>query len=56
MKAFSIFSLFILINHLVHGQLSVNPIFSDGAIIQQNQPIKIWGKGNPNEEVLIEIS
>ncbi len=31
--------------------LSLNPLISDGAVLQRNAPIRVWGQGDPGAEV-----
>lgn len=38
---------------IVFAQLNVGKIFSDNMMLQMEQPIHVWGKGNPGEEVII---
>jgi sialate O-acetylesterase len=46
--------IFLLIpQSIVLAQLSVAKIFSDNMVLQMEQPIHIWGKGNPGREVVI---
>lgn len=44
----------ILVPFFSRAQFSVAPIFSDHMVLQQNKPIKIWGKGVPKERITIE--
>lgn len=35
--------------------LKLDPIFSDGMVLQRNQEITIWGTANPNEKITIRF-
>ena len=42
---------------LLNGQeLKVASIFSDGAVLQQNKKVKIWGSALPNSEITVTPS
>ncbi len=42
--------------HITLGQIWVNSLFTDNAVIQQSQPIKIWGYDKPGNEVTCSIA
>ena len=33
------------------AQLRLAPIFSDNMVLQRDQPVRIWGKANPGDEI-----
>ncbi|MDF3058260.1 MAG: Sialate O-acetylesterase [Rariglobus sp.] len=37
------------------GDLSVHPLFGDGAVLQRDLPVKIWGSASPNSEVTLSF-
>lgn len=51
-----LFAVTLVAMNIVYGQLSVNPVFSDGAVLQQGRPINIWGETRPQERVVLEIN
>ncbi|MCU0395960.1 MAG: sialate O-acetylesterase, partial [Chitinophagaceae bacterium] len=50
-----LFSCFLL-PLLAMAQWEVAPVFSDGMMLQRNQPIRIWGKGVPGTSVSVQFS
>jgi sialate O-acetylesterase len=40
----------------VFGEVKPATIFTDGAVLQQNTPVRIWGDANPGESVEIEFA
>lgn len=50
--------LFILlfIPFLGFAQVKLAKIFSNNMVLQQNEPIRIWGKANPGETILVEFA
>jgi sialate O-acetylesterase len=46
----------LLIPFVVSAQLRPAKIFSNNMVLQQNEPIRIWGKGTPGETFLAEFS
>ena len=45
----------LLIPFVVSAQLKLAKIFSNNMVLQQNEPIRFWGKGIPGESVLVEF-
>lgn len=41
---------------LACGEVSLPKIFGDNMVLQQNQPIQIWGWASPDEEVTVELA
>lgn len=39
-----------------YSQLSLANIFSDNMVLQRDEPIKIWGTGNPGERITLNFS
>lgn len=39
----------------IGGALSVHPLFSDGAVLQRELPVKVWGKATPNRTVTVHF-
>lgn len=39
-----------------HAQLTVSRIFNDGAVLQRNQPIPVWGTAAANAEVTVTLN
>lgn len=37
------------------GEVSLNPLFSDGMVLQRDVPIAIWGTGTPDEKVAVSF-
>lgn len=45
----------LLIPFVGSAQLKLAKIFSNNMVLQQNEPIRFWGKGIPGESVLVEF-
>jgi len=41
---------------LLHAEVKPNPLFTDGAVLQQGQAIPVWGTAADGEEVTVEIA
>ena len=50
---FKIITCFFLFVATTNAQLEICPLFSDHAVLQRNQPIKIWGWAHPRTEVVL---
>ncbi|HWL51927.1 MAG TPA: sialate O-acetylesterase [Chthoniobacteraceae bacterium] len=37
------------------ADVTLSPLFSDGAVFQQKQPIPVWGKADPGEAVTVSL-
>ena len=48
-------SLIISIPSFADAKLKVSKAFGSGMILQQKQPIKVWGEASPNETVLVKL-
>lgn len=50
---------FLLIGLLTPGWLAaapvLNPLFSDGAVLQRNRPLPVWGQADPGENVTVTL-
>ncbi|UOB18254.1 sialate O-acetylesterase [Abyssalbus ytuae] len=44
---------FLFISHISFSNVSLPSIFGDHMVLQQNAEVKIWGWGNPTEEITI---
>jgi len=40
----------------LHAEVKPNPLFTDGAVLQQGQAIPVWGTAADGEEVTVEIA
>ncbi|HEX5790071.1 MAG TPA: sialate O-acetylesterase [Luteolibacter sp.] len=40
----------------VRADVVLSKLFSDHMVLQQNQPIRIWGKAEPGEQVTVELA
>lgn len=38
------------------ADVSLAPLFRDGAVLQQGKPVPIWGKASPNENITVEFA
>ncbi|MEM7697118.1 MAG: hypothetical protein AAF236_01790 [Verrucomicrobiota bacterium] len=36
-------------------QLSIHSLFSDGAVLQQGQPVPVWGSGKPGADITVRF-
>jgi sialate O-acetylesterase len=41
--------------NLVHGALTLGPLFTDHAVLQRDKPVAIWGLAEPEEEVQVRF-
>jgi sialate O-acetylesterase len=41
---------------IMQAQLKVASILSDNMVLQRNTEVKVWGKANPNETVIVKAS
>ncbi len=39
----------------LHAALTLAPLFSDGAILQQGKPVPVWGQATPGERVTVQF-
>jgi sialate O-acetylesterase len=39
----------------IQADVKPNPLFTDNAVLQRNQPIYVWGTANPGEEVYVAL-
>jgi len=46
----------VTIQQMVAQELSLNAIFSNGMVLQQNSNVKIWGKASPGETISINAN
>ncbi|WP_291403654.1 sialate O-acetylesterase [Daejeonella sp.] len=46
----------LLIPFLGFAQVKLAKIFSNNMVLQQNEPIRIWGKGTPGETILVDFA
>jgi len=51
-----LFIVFIIFSNTIWANVSLPNIFSDNMVLQRNSEIKIWGWGNPKEEIKITPS
>lgn len=47
--------LLLLLPALVHAEISLHPLFGDGAVLQRGQPLPIWGKADPGAKVEVSF-
>lgn len=40
---------------LLHAEVSLAPLFRDGAVFQRDMPLPVWGKANSGEKVIVEF-
>src|SRR4051812_48360144 len=38
-----------------HGEVKLNGMFTDGAVLQQNRDIPVWGTGRDGEKVTVQL-
>lgn len=50
---FSLFA-FLFFHTMLIGQLELNTLFADHMVFQRNQPIRVWGKAAPKQQVAIK--
>lgn len=50
------FSLLFLFPYVAIGQLSVATFFSGNMVFQRDEPIAVWGKANPGDEVTVQFA
>ncbi len=50
------FCLFVFSFICIQAQLRMSGIFSDNMVLQQNEPIRMWGWSNPKEKVSVQFS
>lgn len=56
MSKFKLLFLFSIVTQIVFSQkLSLNEIFNDGVVLQQNSKVLVWGNATPTKEVAIKI-
>jgi len=48
--------IFFLVTNFSFANITLPSVFSDHMVLQQNDEVKFWGWGNPNEEVIIKPS
>jgi len=48
--------IFFLVTNISFANITLPSVFSDHMVLQQNNEVKFWGWGNPNEEVIIKPS
>ena len=41
---------------LLHAEVKPNPLFTDGAVLQQGQAVPVWGTAKDGEKVSVEIA
>lgn len=41
---------------VMQAEVHVNPLFSDGAVLQRGQPLPVWGTANEGEKVTVELA
>lgn len=51
-----LFIVFIIFSNTIWANVSLPNVFSDNMVLQRNSEIKIWGWGNPKEEIKITPS
>lgn len=39
----------------LHAAVELNPLFSDGAVLQRGQPVPVWGTARDGEQVTVEF-
>lgn len=40
----------------LHGEVEVNPLFTDGAVLQRGQSLPVWGTARDGEKVTVEFA
>ena len=45
--------IFLFISLSVQAKVTLPAIYSDGMVLQRNQPIRIWGQADPKEKIQI---
>jgi sialate O-acetylesterase len=55
MSAFRAAAIAALLVLPAHGETLLNPVFQDHAVLQQGQPIRLWGTAAPRAKVTAEI-
>ena len=50
------FGLLFLFPYVAIGQVSVAAFFSSNMVLQRDEPIAVWGKANPGNEVTVKFS
>jgi sialate O-acetylesterase len=51
----SIFTFTALFTAALHAEIKPNPLFSDGAVLQRDQKIPVWGSARDGEKVTVEF-
>src|SRR3954469_10102506 len=51
----SLLILFALLSH-AHADIKLNGLFTDGAVLQQNHEIPVWGTGREGERVVVKLA
>lgn len=46
----------VLPNSIITARPTLSPLFSDNMVVQQDSDVPIWGKANPNKEIIISAS
>lgn len=44
------------LNFSLHADVKLNALFSDGAVLQRDQPVPVWGTARAGEAVTVEIA
>lgn len=45
--------IFLFVSLSVQAKVTLPAIYSDGMVLQRNQPIRIWGQADPKEKIQI---
>ena len=45
----------VLLGGTLHAEVKPNPLFSDGAVLQRDQKIPVWGTARDGEKITVEI-
>ncbi|MFM7320205.1 MAG: sialate O-acetylesterase [Armatimonadota bacterium] len=48
-------SLLLGVGGFAHADVSLPKLISDGVVLQRNQPVRIWGKASPGEQVSVSV-
>jgi sialate O-acetylesterase len=51
----SAFACAVLYPASLHAEVKPNPLFSDGAVLQRDLPVPVWGTANDGEKVTVEL-
>ncbi len=53
MRFFSLIFFLLGMSTFIQAQLEVCPLFANHAVLQRDQPLRVWGKATPNTEIAV---